>query len=67
MHRRSCANCGSALFLICEADPGFVFIKAGALDDQSAVAPEMHIFVSNKQPWVKLDDGLPQFDRMPPE
>lgn len=67
VHRHSCATCGSALFLHCEADPGYVFIKAGALDDASWVRPEMHIFASCKQPWVKLDDGLPQYDRMPPQ
>ena len=67
VHRRSCSKCGSALFLECEADPGYMFIKAGALDDASWVRPEMHIFASCKQPWVKLDDGLPQFERMPPQ
>jgi hypothetical protein len=67
VHRRSCSKCGSALLLECEADPDFVFIKAGALDDASWVHPEMHIFASCKQPWIELNDGLPQFDRMPPE
>ena len=67
VHRRSCARCGSALFLECDADPEYVFVKAGALDDASSVAPEMHIFVSAKQPWVQITDGLPQFERMPPQ
>ncbi|MEO9822868.1 MAG: GFA family protein [Paracoccaceae bacterium] len=67
VHRRSCAKCGSGLFLECDADPDYVFVKAGALDDATLVEPEMHIFVSAKQPWVKIADGLPQFERMPPE
>ena len=66
VHRRSCARCGSGLYLECDSDPGFVFIKAGALEDASVVQPEMHIFVSAKQPWVTIADGLPQHDRMPP-
>lgn len=66
VHRRSCARCGSGLFLACDSDPGFVFIKAGALDDQSVVRPEMHIFVSAKQPWMTIADDLPQYARMPP-
>ena len=66
VHRRSCAVCASGLFLECDSDPGFVFVKAGALDDQSAVHPEMHIFVSARQPWVTIADDLPQYDRMPP-
>jgi hypothetical protein len=66
VHRRSCARCASGLFLECDADPGFVFLKAGALDDARGVEPEMHIFVSAKQPWVRIADDLPQFERMPP-
>ena len=66
VHRRACATCGSGLYLECDSDPGFVLIKAGALDDANGVTPEMHIFVSAKQPWVTIADGLPQFDRMPP-
>jgi hypothetical protein len=66
VHRRACLTCGSGLFLECDSDPGYVFIKAGTLDDAAAVRPEMHIFVSAKQPWVTIADDLPQFDRMPP-
>lgn len=66
VYRRACARCGSGLFLECDSDPGYVFIKAGALDDAGSVRPEMHIFVSAKQPWVTIADGLPQYDRMPP-
>jgi hypothetical protein len=67
VHRKGCKNCGSGLFLECDADPDYVFVKAGALEDASGVTPEMHIFVSAKQPWVKIADDLPQYDRMPPE
>lgn len=67
VHRRGCAKCGSALFLECDADPDYVFVKAGTLDDASFVEPEMHIFTSAKQPWVKIVDDLPQFERMPPQ
>lgn len=67
VHRRGCTMCGSALFLECDADPDYIFVKAGALDDASSVEPEMHIFISAKQPWVKIADDLPQFERMPPE
>jgi hypothetical protein len=67
VHRKSCAVCGSGLFLECDADPGFVFVKAGALNDASWVKPEMHIFTAAKQPWVNIADDLPQFEAMPPD
>lgn len=30
------------------------------LHDVSIVAPKMHIWVEDKLPWVKINDGLPQ-------
>ncbi len=66
VHRHHCAKCGSGIYLECASDPGFVFLKAGTLDDAASVSPEMHIFTSARQPWLKIDDGLPQFEKMPP-
>ncbi|MEZ5946659.1 MAG: GFA family protein [Hyphomonas sp.] len=37
------------------------FIRAGTLDDKSAVAPDVHIFTSSKVPWLELSDGKPVF------
>ena len=37
VHRRFCPTCGSGVYLECDADPGFVFLKAGTLDDASWV------------------------------
>ncbi len=30
-------------------------------DDRNAFAPTDHIWVAEKMDWVKLDDGLPQY------
>lgn len=67
VHRLSCSSCGSGVYLDCEADPDYVFVKAGTLDDSSHVKPEMHIYTAAKQLWLKLDDGLPQYEKAPPE
>ena len=32
----------------------FKFIRAGTLDDPTAMPPDVHIFTSTKQPWVLL-------------
>lgn len=66
VHRYSCAKCGSGVYLTCDSDPGYIFLKAGALDESVKVKPEMHIFTAHMQPWVKIDDGLPRFEGMPP-
>jgi len=36
-----------------------------SLDDPSVLAPQMHIWVQDKLPWIKLSDGLPQFQTVP--
>ena len=62
-----CGGCGSGIFLECQSDPGYVFLKVGSLDDASWVRPGMHIFTVAKQPWTLITDDLPQYERMPEE
>jgi hypothetical protein len=38
------------------------FVRAGTLDEPSAVAPDVHIFTRSKLPWVLLPDDVPAFD-----
>jgi hypothetical protein len=49
----------------CDADPGYVFLKVGTLDDASWVKPDMHIYAAAKQPWVEISDALPRYDKAP--
>lgn len=65
--RHHCQQCGAGVYLECASDPGYVFIKVGSLDDASWVEPQMHIFTASRQPWLRMDDGLPQFEGMPEE
>jgi len=65
--RWHCSNCASGIYLTCEADPGYVFLKVGTLDDSQWVTPEMHIYASTRQPWLKLEDELPVYQRAPEE
>ena len=60
--RKFCTVCGCPIALVSEGYPEYVCIKAGSLDDASWLSPEMHIFTSTKQPWVKIADGLPQYE-----
>jgi hypothetical protein len=38
------------------------FIRAGTLDDPSAIAPDVHIYTRSKLPWVTLTESVPAFD-----
>ena len=49
-------------------------MRAGTLDDPSAVTPDVHIFTSTKLPWIGLPEGARVFaefynvpDVWPPE
>jgi hypothetical protein len=39
-----------------------LFVRAGTLDDPSAVAPDVHIYTRSKLPWIALPDSVPAFD-----
>jgi hypothetical protein len=38
------------------------FVRVGTLDDPAAMPPDVHIYVRSKLPWVRLPDGVPQFE-----
>lgn len=38
------------------------FVRAGTLDEPSALQPDVHIFIRSKLPWVRLPDGVPAFE-----
>jgi hypothetical protein len=65
LKRGFCPKCGSTLFSRRES-VGVVGITVGSLDDPNVFKPQMHIYVASKQRWVKIDDGLPQYDGPPP-
>ena len=59
--RGFCGACGSSLTYAHADRPGVIDVTLATLDDPSLIRPEAHIWVANKAPWVKLNDGLPQF------
>ena len=64
--REFCANCGTHLTTR-RTDVPFVILKIGTLDDPSVFgAPQMAIFIVDKQPFHIIPEGVPAFERMPP-
>jgi hypothetical protein len=39
-----------------------LFVRAGTLDDPSAVEPDVHIFTRSKLPWLTLPQSTPIFE-----
>ena len=63
--RWHCEQCASGIYLEGEADPGYIFLKVGSLDDASGITPQMHIYTSAQQSWLKIDDNLPRYEKAP--
>jgi hypothetical protein len=59
--RGRCGVCGSALTYRHDARPAEIDVTLASLDQPAACAPRMHVWVSEKLPWVLIADGLPQF------
>lgn len=66
VHRHFCGSCGSPVYSTLSASPGLAFVKAGTLDDTSALAPQVNIWCKSAQDWVVIDENLPRFDTNPP-
>lgn len=60
-----CPDCGARLYNDNHGAPGTLNVKPGTLDDRSWLKPVMHVWVSSKQPWVEVPDGVRCFDRNP--
>jgi hypothetical protein len=56
-----CPHCEIAVFSE-YGRPEVCFVRAGTLDDPSAVAPDVHIYTRSKVPWVTLPPSVPAFD-----
>jgi hypothetical protein len=55
-----CAQCQIAVWSnYSGAGPHVHFVRVGTLDNPDALAPDIHIFTSTKQPWVVLPPGVP--------
>jgi len=41
---------------------GFRFVRVGTLDAPHAIAPDVHIYVRSKVPWLRLHENARAFD-----
>ena len=59
VRRGFCRLCGSTMFSE-RSSIGAVGLTMGTLDEPDRFFPAEHIWVSSKQAWIKLADGVPQ-------
>jgi hypothetical protein len=60
LDRVFCKVCGTRLFAR-RTNGTVVGVALAVFDDRNAFAPTEHIWVSEKMVWVRLDDGLRQY------
>src|SRR5262245_17491968 len=60
--RGFCPTCGAQVTFKRD-DLDEIDITTATLDDPNAVPPRDHIFTHSKLHWIKLADGLPQYQR----
>lgn len=60
-----CPSCGVRILHRSARAPENVTLKGGTLDDTSGLVPVAHLWISRKQPWVRLDPSVPAFETQP--
>lgn len=60
VRRGFCTVCGSTLFSE-RKSADTIGLALGSLDQPGRFKPDEHIWVSSRQEWLQLDDGLPQY------
>lgn len=68
-HHR-CVNCGTVVYTRIHALSNIVGLPASTLNDESLFQPVAHIWTQSKEPWLEINDQLPQLPgppRLPPE
>jgi hypothetical protein len=64
--REFCPNCGTHLTTRIAADPTILVLKVGTLDDPSVFGqPQLAFWVSDKQPYHLIPEGVRAFESMP--
>ena len=61
--RGFCAACGTSLTFQKESRRHELDVTLASLDEPAALAPQVHVWVEDKLPWVVIADGLPQYAR----
>ncbi len=49
-----CPECGSTVFYMLDALPGFVVVPVGAFSDPGFAKPTVSIYEDRKHPWVEI-------------
>ncbi|MBU2886798.1 GFA family protein [Gilvimarinus agarilyticus] len=60
-----CPQCGNRLYHYDPQEPNNIKLKPSNLSDTSIIQPTMHVWVSEKQNWYVIPDGVKVFSQQP--
>lgn len=63
--RYSCATCGNVIYGLGAYTPGLAKLMPGTLSNTKEVRPDVHIWTSSAQDWVKIPEDVLQFREQP--
>lgn len=63
--KQFCPKCGSQLFGTNAARPELISLRAGSINEQELVKPQINVFAGSKMDCTLLDPNLPAPERMP--
>ena len=58
-----CPTCGNRIYHFNPADPDHIKLKPSTLADTSIIQPTTHLWVSQKQDWYQIPEGVEVFDK----
>ncbi|MBC3767107.1 GFA family protein [Neptunicella marina] len=60
-----CPTCGNRIYHFNPAEPDTLKLKPSNLSDTSLIQPTAHVWVSEKQDWYQIPEGVKVFDKQP--
>ncbi len=60
-----CPSCGNRIYHYDPDEPDKLKLKPSNLSDTSIINPTVHVWVSEKQSWYQIPDGVKVFDKQP--
>lgn len=60
-----CPECGNRMYHFNPDEPDLIKLKPANLSDTSMIEPTAHVWVSEKQGWFHIPDGVAVFDKQP--
>ena len=58
MNLQSCAVCGTRCWAEQEANPKFLVVIGGTVDNATLLQPDAHIYTATKQSWIAIPEGV---------